>query len=370
MIENFKQKSEIVLLRIVFRWGKKEQLQVDKPDDAAVVNVGSTSYDENDDVVPSVIAPPSLVEKTSMKFTSKQTCDKRKMVQVEEEPVKNLHKQRLMDGAGFKTTAEFFSSKKGDDISIDNFILESESDLTDYAALIYGKHLRPFQYNVVWEEMKKSSLYLSVMRRLMEFSMTRLKVADVKLVISDASTIAINKILAEAKAAKKKTEKKKEQLVVDKPDNAAVVNVVSTGYHEKQGVVPVHRDPAKIAAEQFALLISDYMSIDNFVPKSKSDLRKYASLIHSKYIKPHEESSLYISLLKSVMVASVVNLTGNDAKVVVDVVHSIVYPKMAVEKKEKEADAAKTGEKEEQLPNDDDDADSNVGIFRYDYDLL
>lgn len=50
-----------------------------------------------------------------------------------------------MDGAGFKTTAEFFSSKKGDDISIDNFILESESDLTDYAALIYGKHLRPFQ---------------------------------------------------------------------------------------------------------------------------------------------------------------------------------------------------------------------------------
>lgn len=39
----------------------------------------------------------------------------------------------------------------------------------------------------------------------MEFSMTRLKVADVKLVISDASTIAINKILAEAKAAKKKT---------------------------------------------------------------------------------------------------------------------------------------------------------------------
>lgn len=31
--------------------GKKEQLQVDKPDDAAVVNVGSTSYDENDDVV-------------------------------------------------------------------------------------------------------------------------------------------------------------------------------------------------------------------------------------------------------------------------------------------------------------------------------
>lgn len=56
-----------------------------------------------------------------------------------------------------------------------------------------------------------------------------------------------------------------------------------------------------------------------------------------------QESSLYISLVKSVMVASVVNLTSNDAKVVVDVVHSVVYQKMAVEKKEKEADAAKIG---------------------------
>lgn len=53
---------------------------------------------------------------------------------------------RLVEEADYKSTAELFAKKGGDDKTLENFIPKSESDFLEYAELISHK-LRPFE---VW----------------------------------------------------------------------------------------------------------------------------------------------------------------------------------------------------------------------------
>ncbi|KAL8201793.1 hypothetical protein R6Q57_010940 [Mikania cordata] len=184
--------------------------------------------DEDEPAPPPVVAPP--VVKGPKKSTTKPVHEKGKaVVEVEKEvpldPVaEKLRQQRLVEEADYKNTAELFSSKKGDDKTIDTFIPKSEADYLEYAELISNK-LRPYE---------KSFHYIGLLKHVMRLSMASLKAADAKEVASSVSAIANEKLKAEKEAAagKKKTGGKKKQLLMDKPDDEAVVNAGYDGYDE------------------------------------------------------------------------------------------------------------------------------------------
>lgn len=189
------------------------------------------SWEDDDEPAPPPVTAPPPVEKTAKKPTPapKPTQDKGKAVQPpKQEPLdpvaEKLRQQRLVEEADYKNTAELFASKKADDKTIDNFIPKSESDFTEYAELISSK-LRPYE---------KSFHYIGLLKHVMRLSMTTLKASDAKEVASSVTAIANEKLKAEKEAAagKKKTGGKKKQLLVDKPDDEAVVNAGYDGYDD------------------------------------------------------------------------------------------------------------------------------------------
>ncbi|KAI3704187.1 hypothetical protein L1987_74402 [Smallanthus sonchifolius] len=178
---------------------------------------------EDEPAPPPVVAPPPV---KAAPQKSKPAQEKGKAVEVAKEapldPVaEKLRQQRLVEEADYKNTAELFASKKGDDKTIDNFIPKSENDFIEYAELISNK-LRPFE---------KSFHYIGLLKHVMRLSMTSLKAADAT---SSVSAIANEKLKVEKEAAagKKKTGGKKKQLLVDKPDDEAVVNAGYDGYDD------------------------------------------------------------------------------------------------------------------------------------------
>ncbi|KAM0037959.1 putative eukaryotic translation initiation factor 3 subunit J [Helianthus anomalus] len=184
--------------------------------------------DEDEPAPPPVVAPPPAV-KAPKKSTVKPAQEKAKAVEAAKEVpldplAEKLRQQRLVEEADYKNTAELFASKKGDDKTIDTFIPKSENDFLEYAELISNK-LRPFE---------KSFHYIGLLKHVMRLSMTSLKAADAKEVASSVSAIANEKLKAEKEAAagKKKTGGKKKQLLVDKPDDEAVVNAGYDGYDD------------------------------------------------------------------------------------------------------------------------------------------
>ncbi|KAI7726933.1 hypothetical protein M8C21_013996 [Ambrosia artemisiifolia] len=184
------------------------------------------SWEDEDEPPPPVIAPPSPVKDPKK---SKPVQEKGKAVEVAKEApldpvVEKLRQQRLVEEADYKNTTELFASEKGDDKTIDNFIPKSENDFLEYAELISNK-LRPFE---------KSFHYIGLLKHVMRLSLTSLKAADAKEVASSVTAIANEKLKAEKEAAagKKKTGGKKKQLLVDKPDDEAVVNAGYDGYDD------------------------------------------------------------------------------------------------------------------------------------------
>ncbi|KAI3795070.1 hypothetical protein L1987_37714 [Smallanthus sonchifolius] len=208
---------------------KKELKSMWDDEDVDEDDIKASWEDEDEPAMPPVVAPPPVVKATK-KLTVKPAQEKGKaVVEVEKEvpldPVaEKLRQQRLVEEADYKNTAELFASKKGDDKTIDNFIPKSENDFIEYAELISNK-LRPFE---------KSFHYIGLLKHVMRLSMTSLKAADAKEVASSVSAIANEKLKAEKEAAagKKKTGGKKKQLLVDKPDDEAVVNAGYDGYDD------------------------------------------------------------------------------------------------------------------------------------------
>lgn len=210
---------------------KKEPKSMWDDEDADENDVKDSWEDDDEPAPPPVVAaPPS--EKAPKKTTAKPAPAKGKAVEVAQvaqvEPLdplaEKLRQQRLVEEADYKNTAELFASKKGEDKTIDNFIPKSESDFTEYAELISSK-LRPYE---------KSFHYIGLLKHVMRLSMTSLKAADAKEVASSVTAIANEKLKAEKEAAagKKKTGGKKKQLLVDKPDDEAVVNAGYDGYDD------------------------------------------------------------------------------------------------------------------------------------------
>ncbi|KAK1367247.1 hypothetical protein POM88_042808 [Heracleum sosnowskyi] len=101
-------------------------------------------------------------------------------------------------------------------MSLDIFVPLSESNFLEYAKLISHK-LRPYE---------KSFHHIGLPKSVIRMSMTSLKASDTKEVASSVTAIANEKLKAEkeANAGKKKTGAKKKQLIVDKPDDDAVVS--------------------------------------------------------------------------------------------------------------------------------------------------
>ncbi|KAK1393151.1 Eukaryotic translation initiation factor 3 subunit J [Heracleum sosnowskyi] len=195
--------------------------EIEKPwdgEDADEDDIKESWEDEEPTPVP-VSEPPA--EKPSKKTAAKANDKKGKTVEiVKEEPLdpvaEKLRQQRLVEEADFKNTTELFGKPGGSDKSLDIFIPKSESDFSEYAEIISNK-LRPYE---------KSFHYIGLLKTVIRLSMTSLKASDAKEVASSVTAIANEKLKAEkeANAGKKKTGAKKKQLILDKPDDEAVVS--------------------------------------------------------------------------------------------------------------------------------------------------
>ncbi|KAE8725860.1 hypothetical protein F3Y22_tig00008013pilonHSYRG00099 [Hibiscus syriacus] len=130
-------------------------------------------------------------EKAPKKHASKATEKKGKAVEIaKKEPLdpvaEKLRQQRLVEEADYKSTAELFA-KKGDDKTLDNFIPKSESNFLEYAELVSHK-LRPYE---------KSYHYIVLLKALIRLSVSSLKAADTKDIVSSITAIANEKLKAE-----------------------------------------------------------------------------------------------------------------------------------------------------------------------------
>lgn len=194
-------------------------------EDADENDIKESWEDDDDEPAVAPVAEPSAPAKKTVKHSEK----KGKAVEiVKNEPLdpvaEKLRQQRLVEEADYRNTAELFAKKGGDDKSLENFIPKSESDFLEYAELISHK-LRPYE---------KSYHYIGLLKAVMRLSMTNLKAADAKEVSSSVTAISNEKIKAEkeANAGKKKSGPKKKQLLIDKPDDDAVINKYDTTYDE------------------------------------------------------------------------------------------------------------------------------------------
>lgn len=186
------------------------------------------SWEDEEEPAPAPKAEPPA-EKAPKKAAVKASETKGKEVEghTKEAPLdpvaEKLRQQRLVEEADYKSTAELFAKKGGDDKTLDNFIPKSESDFLEYAELISHK-LRPYE---------KSYHYIGLLKAVMRLSMTAVKGPDAKEISSSVAAFANEKIKAEkeANASKKKTGAKKKQLHVDKADDEAVVNAYD-GYDD------------------------------------------------------------------------------------------------------------------------------------------
>ncbi|XP_009606393.1 uncharacterized protein [Nicotiana tomentosiformis] len=173
--------------------------------------------------------PDLPVEKASNKAAAKSREEKGKEVVVDREEVpldpvaEKLRQQRLVEEADYRSTAELFAKKGGDDKTLDSFIPKSESDFLEYAELISHK-LRPYE---------KSYHYIGLLKDVMRLSMTALNGQDANEVSKSVNTISNEKIKEEKEAntSKKKTGAKKKQLQVDRADDDAVINAYD-GYDD------------------------------------------------------------------------------------------------------------------------------------------
>lgn len=207
---------------------KKDQPRSKWDDEDVDDNDVKESWEDEEEPAPAP-KPEPPAEKAPKKSAAKAREKKGKEVEahINEEPLdpvaEKFRQQRLVEEADYKSTAELFAKKGGDDKSLDNFIPKSESDFLEYAELISHK-LRPYE---------KSYHYIGLLKAVMRLSMTSLKGADAKEISSSVSAIANEKIKAEkeAHASKKKTGAKKKQLHVDKEDDEAVVNAYD-GYDD------------------------------------------------------------------------------------------------------------------------------------------
>ncbi|OVA09481.1 Eukaryotic translation initiation factor 3 subunit J [Macleaya cordata] len=197
---------------------KKEEPKNRWDDEDLEDNDVKESWEDEDEPAP-VVAPQPPAEKIPKKPVAKASENKGTTVKVATQEVldpvaEKLRQQRLVEESDYKSTKELFG-KEGDDKSLDTFIPKSESDFLEYAELISHK-LRPHE---------KSFHYIGLLKTVMRLSMTSLKAADAKEVASSITAIANEKLKAEkeANAGKKKTAAKKKQLIVDKPDDEAVV---------------------------------------------------------------------------------------------------------------------------------------------------
>ncbi|KAK1367230.1 Eukaryotic translation initiation factor 3 subunit J [Heracleum sosnowskyi] len=186
------------------------------------------SWEDEDEPSPVPVSDPPA-EKPPKKTVAKVNDKKGKTAEVvKEEPLdpvaEKLRQQRLVEEADYKNTAELFGKKGGDDKSLDIFIPKSENDFLEYAELISLK-LRPYE---------KSFHYIGLLKSVIRMSMTSLKASDAKEVASSVTAIANEKLKAEkeANAGKKKTGAKKKQLIVDKPDDDAVVGNLDSSYDD------------------------------------------------------------------------------------------------------------------------------------------
>ncbi|KAH0697169.1 hypothetical protein KY289_014651 [Solanum tuberosum] len=207
---------------------KKDQPTSKWDDEDAEDNDVKESWEDEEEPAPAPIPEPPA-EKAPKKSAAKAGEKKGKEVEVHtnEEPLdpvaEKLRQQRLVEEADYKSTAELFAKKGGDDKTLENFIPKSESDFLEYAELISHK-LRPYE---------KSYHYIGLLKAVMRLSMTSLKGQDAKDIGSSITAFANEKIKAEkeATASKKKTGAKKKQLHVDKADDDAVVNAYD-GYDD------------------------------------------------------------------------------------------------------------------------------------------
>ncbi|XP_009800563.1 uncharacterized protein LOC107769716 isoform X2 [Nicotiana tabacum] len=173
--------------------------------------------------------PEPPVEKPSKKPTAKSSEEKGKKVAVDRDEVpldpvaEKLRQQRLVEEADYRSTAELFAKKGGDDKTLDSFIPKSESDFSEYAELISHK-LRPYE---------KSYHYIGLLKDVMRLSMTALNGQDANEVSKSVNAISNEKIKEEKEAntSKKKTGAKKKQLQVDRADDDAVINAYD-GYDD------------------------------------------------------------------------------------------------------------------------------------------
>ncbi|KAH6792871.1 Translation initiation factor eIF3 subunit [Perilla frutescens var. hirtella] len=200
---------------------KKEPLKSNWVDeDLEDDDVKESWEDEDEPAKEPKTEPPPHPEKALKKTTAKLDEKKGKAVEATKEapldPIEEkLRQQRLVEEADFKSTAELFA-KKGGENTLDNFIPKTESDFLEYAELISHK-LLPYE---------KSYHYIGLLKAIMRLSLTSLKGADAKEVASSITAIANEKIKAEkeANASKKKTVGKKKQLHVGKPDDDVAVD--------------------------------------------------------------------------------------------------------------------------------------------------
>ncbi|PHT56016.1 hypothetical protein CQW23_04502 [Capsicum baccatum] len=207
---------------------KKDQPRSKWDDEDVDDNDVKESWEDEEEPAPAP-KPEPPAEKAPKKSAAKASEKKGKEVEahINEEPLdpvaEKFRQQRLVEEADYKSTAELFAKKGGDDKSLDTFIPKSESDFLEYAELISHK-LRLYE---------KSYHYIGLLKAVMRLSMTSLKGADAKEISSSVSAIANEKIKAEkeANASKKKTGAKKKQLHVDKEDDEAVVNAYD-GYDD------------------------------------------------------------------------------------------------------------------------------------------
>ncbi|KAL3625085.1 hypothetical protein CASFOL_031753 [Castilleja foliolosa] len=112
-----------------------------------------------------------------------------------------------------------------------------------------------------------------------------------------------------------KAPKKTVAKTVEKKGNSfeAVKEAPLDPVEEKLGQQRLVEEPDyKSTAELFGKM-GDEKTLDNFIPKSKSDFTEYAELVAHK-LRPYEKSYHYIGLLKAVMRLSMVSLKGSDAK--------------------------------------------------------
>ncbi|KAF8389665.1 hypothetical protein HHK36_024184 [Tetracentron sinense] len=196
--ENLNREDEPVAPIIIL---KKEQPQNMWDDEDLEDNDVKESWEDEDDATPAP-APEPPAEKVPKKSAAKAGEKKGKIAEVAKEvpldPVaEKLRQQRLVEEADYKSTAELFAKKGGDEKTLDNFIPKSESDFLEYAELISNK-LTPHE---------KSFHYMGLLKAVMRLSMTALKAADAKEVSSSITAIANEKLKAEkeANAGKKKS---------------------------------------------------------------------------------------------------------------------------------------------------------------------